>query len=365
MYSIPNYQPIPLPIPLWLIEVLLILGFFLHAFPMGVMLSGGAISGLLQLFGKDAFARRYGKQLAYAVPLFVSFAITQGIVPLLFLQLEYGPLYYTSSILMAVPWISVLVILMIAYYGFYIFKYKSEKLGKFGPALLIGLTGLLTVIGFVFTSNMTTMLTPQHWQATLQSHPHGLYLNTTEPTIWPRYAFFWFEAFVIGGLTAGCYGLFYKKRDADYSNWLIKLGAKIFIPALLLQVVAGYFWLQAIPADVTQRLITAQFGQNWSVLIAVALLVIALLAQLRLLIKPSARLFVVALTTSALAVLDVAVFRHLLRVAYTQPFIHPETLPVSWQWDLLIPFLILAVGLIIYLVWLIRETYISFLPRST
>ena len=356
MFPIPNYQPIPLPIPLWVIEILLIIGFFLHALPMGVMLSGGAISGCLQLLSKNENATRYGKQLAYAIPLFISFAVTQGIVPLLFLQLEYGPLYYTSSIVMAVPWISILVILIGAYCGFYLFKYKSEKLGKLGPVLLLVLAAILTFIGYIFTNNMTLMLTPEKWQHAMQVAPHGFYMNGGDPTVHSRFTFFWLEAFVIGGLTTGCYGLFYQKRDPDYANWLFKLSAKITIPFALLQLLAGYQWLQKIPDAVFLRFLALQHGEPIIIYTGLGLGALVLLLQAINLKKSSPLIFTGALVLGCLAVLDVAVLRHILRVAYTQPFLHPETLPVSIQWDLLIPFLILAVALIIYLIWLIGKT---------
>ncbi|HMO23392.1 MAG TPA: hypothetical protein PKC98_20715 [Candidatus Melainabacteria bacterium] len=48
---IPDYQPIPLPAPVWLLQLLLVLGFFLHAVPMNVVLGGGFVSSACLYLG--------------------------------------------------------------------------------------------------------------------------------------------------------------------------------------------------------------------------------------------------------------------------------------------------------------------------
>jgi hypothetical protein len=109
----PDFQPIPLPAPVWLLKIILVVGFYLHAIPMNVALTGGFIAALFILYARrrqHEYARRIGYALAFSLPFFVSVAITQGIVPLLFIQLVYGPLFYTSSILMALPWMMMIFI---------------------------------------------------------------------------------------------------------------------------------------------------------------------------------------------------------------------------------------------------------------
>ncbi|HMX47137.1 MAG TPA: hypothetical protein PKC93_14380, partial [Candidatus Obscuribacter sp.] len=78
---VPLFQPLPFPAPVWLLETLLILGFFLHALPMNVVLGGGFLSAALIFSGrnnKESFSYRAGKALATSLPLFISFAVTQG-----------------------------------------------------------------------------------------------------------------------------------------------------------------------------------------------------------------------------------------------------------------------------------------------
>jgi len=142
---IPHFQSVPFPAPLWLLKTLLVVGFITHVIPMNVALGGSFWSGISLLRGKgnpNSNHTRIGHELAMALPFFVSFAITQGIVPLLFLQLIYGPLYYTSSIMMGTTWILLLVILLTGYYALYIYKYKHPQLGK-GAGLLLLAVSLL------------------------------------------------------------------------------------------------------------------------------------------------------------------------------------------------------------------------------
>ena len=45
----------------------------------------------------------------------MTFAITLGVAPLLFLQLSHGPFFYTASVLTAFPWLALVGLLMPGY----------------------------------------------------------------------------------------------------------------------------------------------------------------------------------------------------------------------------------------------------------
>ena len=185
---IPYYQPIPLPAPVWLLQVFLVVGFFLHVLPMNVVLGGTPLSALLVFLGrnnKQSYCYRAGFTLAAALPLFISFAITQGIVPLLFGQLLYGPAMYTSSILIGVLWLSVLVFLVIGYYTAYLVLYRWHKQNKDtrtclkAPIALFLASLLFVAISYCFATNMTLMLLPKYWLGIYSHSANGMcfYLN--------------------------------------------------------------------------------------------------------------------------------------------------------------------------------------------
>jgi len=56
--------------------------------------------------------------------------------------------------------------------------------------------------------------------------------------------------------------------------------------------------------------------------------------------------------------------RHQLRHFMVSPFIQPESVQVSTQWDLLIVFVLSAVALIAYLVWLGKTIYKAHNPAN-
>ena len=64
LLSVGNFQPIPFPAPVSLLQVLLVIGFLLHALPMNVALTGGLVSAILLLVGgkdENAHTTRAGK----------------------------------------------------------------------------------------------------------------------------------------------------------------------------------------------------------------------------------------------------------------------------------------------------------------
>lgn len=215
-HLIPAYQPLPFPLPVWLMQTLLVVGFYLHALPMNVMLGGGFICACLLAIGRKdptSYQFRAAKALAVSLPLFISFAITQGIVPLLFLQLIYGPAFYTSSIIMAVPWLGLLGVILISYYIAYIVVYRVLK-GEYNDKTAFRAAGLLLVmsigfslVGYMFSSNMTLMLHPEKWLAMYESSSKGMNLNASEVSLIPRYLHMFVASFAVAGMTLGCFGL--------------------------------------------------------------------------------------------------------------------------------------------------------------
>jgi hypothetical protein len=360
---IPAYQPVPFPAPFWLLEILIVLGFFLHALPMNIIWAGGPVSALMMWLGRnnpDSHTYRAGKRLVTSLPVFLSFAITQGIVPLLFLQLMYGPAYYTSSVLMAWPWLAVLAILLMGYYSYYIFKLKGDTMGAKGHALLWGSFVLFGTIAFFFVNNMTLMLTPEKWPAMAAGGVDGLALNLSEPQVIPRYLHFLIGAFAVTGLALGTFGIYYDHKDKPFSQALIRTGAGIYTGFTLVEIFSGAWFLFALPqtmrmAYMGQDLVgTAAFGVSF------ALTLVSLLSGVLAWRSGGLLAMQVTLGAGLLVTLGMVVMRHLLRVMALHPILQPENIPVRTQWDLLIAFVISAVGLVGYLIWLSRLVYRAF-----
>ena len=77
------------------------------------------------------FSARLAGDLGRLLPTVFAFTITLGVAPLLFLQVMYGQfLLYASSILIGVPWLAIIGIVILAYYGVYFFSMKGEQAGR-------------------------------------------------------------------------------------------------------------------------------------------------------------------------------------------------------------------------------------------
>lgn len=352
---IPNFPPLAFPLPLWLSKILIILGFFLHAIPMNIVL-GGTLLAAFFLWNNSKNSSKAGKDLVIALPVILSFAITQGIVPLLFLQLIYGPLFYSSSILIAVPWISIILILIVAYYLLYIAKFNEDKLTGFAKNLVLIAGLFFLVIAFLFTNNMTLMLSPINWTTLGEVTTKGFNINLIDPQVIPRYLHFVIAAFAVTGLYLGCTGLFIKK-DGQYSEWLIKTGSLIYIVCTLVQFLVGTWFLLSIGKSMMMQFMGQNLLGTISFGISLILIIISIIASIIASNKANKTAMIVSTVTGLAGVLAMIVMRHVLREASISYFFKPELVPVSIQWDIFAVFSILAIILIIYLVWLVKLTW--------
>ena len=105
---VPAVDPTPIPGPTWLFHFLLVFTFILHAVFMNLALGGTLLAAVGQILSggragdpRTALAQRLMGVNAYGI----SFAITTGIAPLLFVQVLYQQYFYTATILIAWVWL--------------------------------------------------------------------------------------------------------------------------------------------------------------------------------------------------------------------------------------------------------------------
>lgn len=370
MLPIPDFQPIPFPAPVWLLKGVLIAGFYLHALPMNVALMGGILSALFLLYGRlkpHAYAQRLGRTLGTALPFFVSVAITQGIVPLLFLQLVYGPLFYTSSILMALPWLSVIFLLLAAYYAYYFYTYHKRNTGWAATLILLGSGILFLAIAFMFSNNMTLMLIPQRWTALYQQNQNGLHLNTMDPQLIPRYLHFLVAAVAVTGLTIGCFGLYWHDRERNYGQWLIRTGAKVYLIPTLLQIPIGLWFLFSLSAPVRAGFLGNDPMGTELFIAALILDVLGLILMGLVIRNGQPGFFKGGLVSGLIVIFLMVILRHLLRVYSVEGVFTANHMAVQIQWFLLALFFGSFIAGVLYIAWLLRLTWRAYhdnLPQT-
>jgi len=325
--------PDTIPVHWWWFQVLLLFTYLIHLLLMNFMLGGS----LLTLY--DLIRKKNPTEDSQSLPTLVALTINFGVPPLLFVQVLYGHLFYSSSILMAVPWIMVIPILILAYYGAHIFSHglsKSPQLAR----ISLGISAvLLLVIAFIQVNNNTMMLTPEKWGIYFD-HKGGLALNWNEPTLFPRYLHFIIGAIAIAGLGKATYYNF--KRNMDQSARLseMKKGLKIFGWVTVVQMGIGtWFWL-SLPSDIWRLFM----GKN---LAYTALMATGWLLALLILHSALTNRFWLSVINGLLAMAVMVIMRDLVRHAYLNNIFSPKDLQVTGEISPLIAFLaVFAIGLL-------------------
>jgi hypothetical protein len=358
----PQPDPLPLPAPEVLFHVLLVLTFTLHILAMNVLMGGSvltAVNAVLERLRPEA-QRSVLLQRA-ARPLTVSAAVTVslGVAPLLFVQLLYGPFFFTSSILMAFPWLSVFAFVIAAYAGLYLVELWSRTLGPWAVAVRIGSALLFAGVAFLYVNNVTLMLAPDKWRDTYDHFRHGLYLPLGQAELFPRYLHFLLASLAVGGLALLAYGLWVRHREPALGDWCLRQGAWWFLVPTALQMAIGPIFLMTQPASARDEFLAADMletGVLWagvaSALIAGALVLWTLRSRAPTLPGTAAVGFIVV------SVALMSVTRDLLRAARTSSYLDASTLPSQTQVGAAILFFVVLVaglGTVAYMLWLLRR----------
>ena len=356
--QIPAIDPMPLPGPVWLFKALLLLTFFLHLIPMNFILGGGFIAVLSEWRGKGhANATRLARDIAGMMPGFIAFTISFGVAALLFVQVLYGHLLYTSSILIGGPWFSVLVLLLAAYYGYYFYSLRSDARSRAGTIVAFVSSLFFTLIGFIFTNNMTLMLQPERWRGIYLADPSGWNLNLADATVWPRYLHMFIGAFAVAGLVIVVLGLWKRAQDADYAKWLLRQGALWFMIMTGVNYAIGFWFLLALPREKMllfmggSLLGTASFGIAFMLsIVAIGLLMFAAAVP-----EKSGLFAGLGIGSALLTVFFMVLMRDVLRDAYLAPHFDLASVPVETQTSPMVLFFALFAAGLATLGWMIKK----------
>lgn len=250
---IPTFDPIPLPGPVWLMLTLLLVTFTLHVLFMNAAFGGGLWTLFNLIRGRSddhPYSRRLSQELARMLPVLLAFTITLGVAALLFVQVLYGQFLYSSSILIGSVWISVIPLVILAYYGYYFVSGTEAKPKGVTIAVAAFSVACLATIGFIFTNNMTLMLRPDRWLDMYRAHPGGWNLNFGEPLVYPRYLHMMVGAVAVFSAILAHIGMLKMKTELDYGRWIVKRGAQVFALCAGIQFLIGMWLLLSIPRPV-------------------------------------------------------------------------------------------------------------------
>lgn len=327
-------------------QFFLMLTFPLHLLAMNAMLGTGLVAFMAHLCPGRAY-RELSHELAKALPFLVAFTVNLGVAPLLFVNVLYGHLLYSSTVLMGVYWLAVIPLLIIAYYLAYIYDFSFKKLGNLAMFVLLVVVLLLLLVGFIFSNNMTMMIAPASWSRWFAT-PNGTLLNLADPTLLSRYLHMMTGALAVGGLFVAIYASTVLKSDPEVSETGQKLGMRLFAWMTLLQVGVGIWFLMSLPQRTMHR-----FMGGGSV--ATALLVVGLLLAVAVLVTGFKRLVLPTAWLTLALVYVMAFMRDVVRGNFLAPYFNPSTVPVQVQWSPLVLFLVSLVAGLILVGWMLSR----------
>jgi hypothetical protein len=338
--------PDTIPVAWGYFQFLLMLMFPLHLILMNAMVGSTAIAAYACL-KRDEIRKSLAHELAKAIPLLIALTVNFGVAALLFLQVLYGNFFYTSSVVMGAFWITVIPLLIIAYYGAYIFKFRFLSLKNKSLAIVLPTLVIVLFVAFVLSNNMTLMLNPAHWGIYFQ-RPAGTSLNLADPALFPRYLHFIIGALAVGGLFVALFGRFRKTLRADVRAAAENIGMKVFTFLTGVQIVTGFWFLSSLP----RKVMVLFMGGN---VIATLLLFSGLSLALSALIAGTKRKVYVCAWLVFPLIYVMASIRDMVRSGYLKPYFSPDSLQVVPQYSpMFMFFTVLFVGLVT-IAWLLRK----------
>jgi hypothetical protein len=354
-------SPLGLPAPYAVLVALKVLGFTLHVLPMSLWYTGLLLALVVHTRGSDP-ARQWATRLLLQMPLVIALGVNFGIVPLLFLQVTASRVFYPATILVAWPWLAIIPLLTLAYYGVYAYVVglKHGHLAAWQRLAGWMASFLFIAIGFLFSHTMALVTRvdawPELWQRTsVAGAVTGWTLHLAEPTLWPRWLMFIGLALTTTAVHPVVDSGIFSGPGADaYRRWAGRFAWRVHTAGFVWFAAAGTWyvfgtWDPAIRGRMLgggllplTALTAAGPGVVWLLLVAQRRTVTRRLAWV----------------TSAMQVLVVgtnAVSRQVVQNLELRPWLDVTAEPVHTQWSPLVLFVLLFAGGIAVVIWIMRQ----------
>ncbi|MDR7421549.1 MAG: hypothetical protein QN159_03660 [Armatimonadota bacterium] len=353
-------SPLGYPAPYWFMAGLKVLGFVLHMIPMNLWFAGILVALLLRRWGGE-HARRFSDRLMSQMPILIALGINFGIVPLLFTQVAYHRVFYPATILMGWFWFSIVGLLVVAYYGVYVYAVGLRG-GRLRPRhAAAGWTAavLFVVMGFIFSHAFTLMVNVEAWPGILErtavgGAPTGTALNVGDPQVLPR----WLMVFGLALTTTAAYAIvdaaFFAVREPEaYRRWIARFALGLYTVGIGWFATAGSWyafgtWIPEVRA--------LMFGPLVLLTALTALgpgLVWVLVAAQRRGVRPRLALTAAAAQVAVLALNGVS--RQVVQNAELRRFLDVAAGRVEVQWSPLVLFVVLFVAGLAVAAWMVVQ----------
>lgn len=346
---IPAVDPAPLPGPPWLFHVLWIVTFLVHLLFVNAVLGGSLLAALV---GSSRPGGREAQSLFVEINSWaISFAITFGIAPLLFIQVLFGRFFYTATILMAWQWLGMLGLLTVAYYLNYVAKFRLRAGRPAGAVIALEALLFLAVAAILVAVNLLH-LQPRRWENVAATAWAGF----ADPGFLPRFLHFVFAAVAMAGALLAFVAVKRASRGGGASSCaaMARLGVRAALVATAVQLADGFWLLLSLPGDVLKGLMRggALTMLPLTLAIVIGLFLLVVLAQISDPLAQATKVRRVAELIVGTVILMILT-RHQLRELYLAAAREGEHAAVATQWGVLALFLVvfvLCVALAVYAV---------------
>ncbi|MBO1002280.1 cytochrome ubiquinol oxidase subunit I [Pseudogracilibacillus auburnensis] len=330
---IPEDLELVIPGNVGFFEVLIVVSFLIHILFVNITVGSSALAVVQEIKGirtKRAEDDMLAAQLATHTSILKSIAVVMGIAPLLLISVLYTQYFYPSTILIGKAWLSLLLILLVAFLFLYAYKFTWDKMThirKKRVHVLIGAVGsaMLLFVPLIFIVNVVSMLYPDMWEES-KGFFHAL---TYYPQVWQRYIHFILASFAI----AGFYLYFWNNRlqkkngknEQSKANLCMqkqgkRLGLQVMIGTTALQFIAGTWLLMNFEREI-RLLYMGDDPFLTGLLLSSIFVTMILLFFLYLLMKHDKRKYFMMSLASFILVLGIMGWmRHELRETYIKPY---------------------------------------------
>lgn len=196
---LPKDIPLDLPLPEWLLVILLVVSFLAHILFVNLMVGGSIATLWAEIRGlKNKEYDTLAKEIAATITVNKSLAVVLGVAPLLSINTLYTVYFYTANSLTGIMWILIIPLVALVFLLTYLHKYTWESMANM-KLLHISINVLAVLlflfIPLIFLVNVNLMLFPEKWMSV-----KGFLSALTLPNVFPRYFHFLGASLAITGL---------------------------------------------------------------------------------------------------------------------------------------------------------------------
>jgi hypothetical protein len=353
-----NVDPARLSDGAWWLELVLLFTFLLHLVVMSLVVGGALVAGWAAFAGRrpkghannaggaarPAWHRVLARDLARVLPIGAAAGTALGIVPLLCLQRLYGPLLYTSLILMMLGWMSIVTLLLAGYYGYYDARFGEGT--RAAVAVSLGSAALLVASGWIVTGDMALTSRPELVAALGAGADPWLHLGSAGAA-WPRFLHFLVGSCALAGIMVGIIGEMRSRSNAAIGGEIRRQGVRLFVVASVLQLGVGAWFLLSLPARVAELFLDTGTPDALMLATGVGFAVVAILAARRSLL--------LAMLGMTVSLADMVMVRQRVRTLMLEPFFPRGVLPAGSEGALLVLLVVLALASAGLVAWIVSR----------